>query len=164
MAKNQAVFTKDIANKKINVVRTFDAPLAQVWRAWTTAELLDQWWAPRPYKAETKTMDFREGGMWLYCMAGPTGDRHWCRVDFTTIDVSKNFTCSSMFCDEEGNVSPVMPKMHWNNHFSETGGVTTANIDITFDKIEDIETMIKMGFEGGFNMGLGNLDELLGAK
>lgn len=164
MAKNQAVFSKDIANKKLNVVRTFDAPLAQVWKAWTTAELLDQWWAPRPYKAETKKMDFREGGMWLYCMVGPTGDRHWCRVDFTTIDASKNFTCSSMFCDEEGNVSPVMPKMHWNNNFSETGGVTTANIDITFDKIEDMETIIKMGFEAGFNMGLGNLDELLGAK
>ena len=162
MAKNEAVFSKDIANKKMNVVRKFDAPLSRVWKAWTEAEMLDQWWAPKPFKAETKTMDFREGGQWLYCMAGPAGERHWCRVDYATIVTNKNFTGSSMFCDEDGNVNTAMPKMHWNNNFSEAAGCTIVNIDITFDKVEDMETIIAMGFQGGFTMGLNNLDEYLG--
>ncbi|MDB5149731.1 MAG: hypothetical protein JWQ57_3751, partial [Mucilaginibacter sp.] len=62
MTNNEAVFTKDLQNKKINVVRTFNAPLNLVWQAWTESDILDQWWAPKPYRAETKLMDFREGG------------------------------------------------------------------------------------------------------
>jgi uncharacterized protein YndB with AHSA1/START domain len=41
-------FTVDKANKKINVEREFAAPLESVWAAWTKAELLDQWCAPKP--------------------------------------------------------------------------------------------------------------------
>lgn len=29
---NETIFTKDVANKKIKVVREFDAPLDQVWK------------------------------------------------------------------------------------------------------------------------------------
>ena len=61
----ETLYTKDVANNKMTVVRQFDAPVEQVWRAWTESELLDQWWAPLPWKAKTKKMDFREGGSWL---------------------------------------------------------------------------------------------------
>ena len=44
---------KDLDNKKMTITRGFDAPVADVWRAWTESELLDQWWAPKPWKAET---------------------------------------------------------------------------------------------------------------
>ena len=64
-------FIKDVTNKKVTVIRHFDAPVDHVWRAWTEVDLLDQWWAPKPWKAETKTMDFRSGGSWLYAMIGP---------------------------------------------------------------------------------------------
>ena len=58
---NKSVLTKDPGGKKLQVVEEFDVPVAAVWEAWTTPELLDQWWAPKPWKAETKSMDFREG-------------------------------------------------------------------------------------------------------
>jgi uncharacterized protein YndB with AHSA1/START domain len=54
MANKQTVITKDASKKKLLVVREFDAPLEQVWKAWTDSKLLDSWWAPRPWKAETK--------------------------------------------------------------------------------------------------------------
>jgi len=73
MTKREAVFSKDLKTNKLTVIRSFDAPLELVWQAWTESEILDQWWAPKPYRAETKTMDFSEGGRWLYCMVGPTG-------------------------------------------------------------------------------------------
>ena len=70
MSNKQTTISKDAANKKLIVVREFDAPLEEVWKAWTEKDLLDQWWAPKPWKAKTKTMDFREGGIWLYSMVG----------------------------------------------------------------------------------------------
>lgn len=81
----ETIFSKDVANKKLTVVREFDAPLEKVWKAWTESELLDQWWAPKPWKAITQSMDFREGGKWLYYMLGPDGSRHYCRADYKTI-------------------------------------------------------------------------------
>ncbi len=34
MSNNQTTISKDAANKKLIVVREFDAPLAEVWKAW----------------------------------------------------------------------------------------------------------------------------------
>src|SRR6187431_3103993 len=61
-------FQVDKVNKKINVERSFNGPIDPVWSAWTEAEILDQWWAPKPWRAETKSMNFKEGGRWHYCM------------------------------------------------------------------------------------------------
>ena len=71
----ETIYTKDLENKKIKVTREFDAPVEKVWRAWTEKELLDQWWAPRPWKAVTQSMNFSNGGTWLYYMEGPDGSR-----------------------------------------------------------------------------------------
>ena len=38
-------------NNTINVKREFKAAPAKVWSAWTKSELLDQWWAPKPWRA-----------------------------------------------------------------------------------------------------------------
>jgi len=152
---------KDIANKRLVVVREFDAPLEQVWHAWTDSKLLDLWWAPRPWKTETKKMDFREGGAWLYSMVGPDDARHWCRVDYRTINKPKSFTSDDAFCDENGKVDSTFPSMHWKNDFIETNAGTKVKVEISFDKEEDIQKILELGFEEGFTMALGNLDELL---
>jgi uncharacterized protein YndB with AHSA1/START domain len=71
-----ARFTKDEANKKIKVVKDLDADINKVWSAYTDRNMLDRWWAPKPWRAETKEMNFIEGGRWLYAMIGPAGEHH----------------------------------------------------------------------------------------
>lgn len=164
MIDKTTVFTKDTDNKKLTVVRNFDAPLADVWEAWTTPEILDKWWAPKPYRAETRVMDFKEGGMWIYAMVGPQGDSSLCKEAFRTIAVEKNITNKVSFCDEEYKDNPNFPIMYWDKGFEANGDTTTVNIAITFDSEADLQAIISMGFEGGFKMGLGNLDELLAEK
>lgn len=160
MANKELVFTKDLANKKITIIREFDAPLEQVWKAWTDSTLLDQWWAPRPWKTETKSMDFREGGRWLYCMAGPEGERQWCLADYQKIIPTKSYTYIDAFCDENGNKED-FPNMHWKVEFKPTGNGTTVAIEINFSSEANFQRILEMGFEQGFTMALGNLDELL---
>jgi len=161
MAKREAVFTKDPSGRKLTVVRSFDASLEQVWQAWTDSTLLDQWWAPRPYRAETKEMDFREGGHWLYAMVGPEGDSTLCRESYRTIEPRKLIVNKDIFCDEQGEEDTNMPTLYWTKRFSEADGVTTVNIDIDFDTEADMAKIVEMGFQGGFTMGLNNLEELL---
>jgi len=160
MAKN-TLFKKDLANKRLHVTREFDAPVGKVWKAWTESELLDKWWAPKPWRAETKTMDFKEGGAWLYRMVGPDGTSQWSNIHFTIIVPGKSFSSACNFCDEHGNTDSNMPAMYWLVEFEATTTGTKVEVELTFDKEADMEKIMTMGFEGGFTMGLGNLDELL---
>ena len=59
--------------KDLVVTRVFDAPLEQVWKAWTDPEYVMQWWGPTGFTSPLARMDFREGGTSLVCMRSPEG-------------------------------------------------------------------------------------------
>ncbi len=160
-AENKSLFVKDPEEKKISVSRKFEATPEQVWQAWTDSKMLDQWWGPKPWKANTKEMDFKEGGYWLYSMDGPSGEQHWSRADFETIDAGKQFTYSSAFCDEAGNITSEFPPSRWTCTFSEEEEATLVEVSIEFEKEGHYQQLIDMGFEEGFTAGHRNLDELL---
>jgi len=154
-------FLIDKVNRKVRVTREFAAPLEKVWAAWTQSELLDQWWAPKPWKARTKKMDFKEGGHWLYAMVGPEGEEHWCREDFKSVSPMKSFKAVDAFCDPEGKISNEFPTSTWFCEFREAGNKTKVNIEMECETAADLEKYIEMGFQEGFTSALGNLDELL---
>lgn len=161
MLTRETIYSKDASNKKIMVERLFDAPIETVWKAWTQSELLDQWWAPKPWKANTKSMDFRDGGRWLYYMQGPDGSRHYCKVDFRSIVPNRTFSTFNGFCDENGQTNTEMPGMDWKVVFIAEGNATKVEVEITFASEADLEKIVAMGFKEGFAMGHTNLDELL---
>jgi uncharacterized protein YndB with AHSA1/START domain len=164
IANKELVFEKDLDNKKITIEREFDAPLDHVWKAWTDSAILDLWWAPRPWSTETKSMDFKEGGTWLYSMVGPEGERHYCRADYQKIVPNKSYTYIDAFCDENGVKSAEFPNMNWTVEFKSNGKGTTVTIEIKFTSEESIQKILEMGFKEGFTMALGNLDEILESK
>jgi uncharacterized protein YndB with AHSA1/START domain len=153
-------FSVDKENKKIKVEREFAAPLPKVWAAWTESEILDQWWAPKPYRARTKIMDFSEGGYWLYAMVGPDGSEQWCRADYKNIQLLQSFSYLDAFCDEKGVITEQFPGMFWKNEFKETASTTVVQIEILYKSLSDLEKIIEMGFNEGFTAALENLDEL----
>jgi uncharacterized protein YndB with AHSA1/START domain len=61
------------ADREILVARVFDAPRALVFKAWTDAKHLAQWWGPNGFTITTREMDFRPGGVWRFVMHGPDG-------------------------------------------------------------------------------------------
>lgn len=146
---------------KVTVKREFNAPVSKVWSAFTESQLLDQWWAPKPWKARTKTMDFREGGYWLYSMIGPDGSEQWCREDYLSINPEKQYTAIDAFCDISGNVDMSFPRPVWNVKFNAAGNSTIVEVECVFEKPEDLQKYVEMGFQEGFTAALENLDELL---
>lgn len=161
ITKHKASFNKNAEAKKIIVTKEIDAPVEQVWRAWTTADQLDKWWGPEPWKAVTKKMDFKEGGSWVYKMQGPNGEEQWDKVEFTEIKAPSQFTASDLFTDEKGNKKGDMPSTHWKNSFTKTGNGTKVVSELSFDSKEDMDKILKTGFEQGFSQGLDQLEELL---
>lgn len=159
--KHQANFTRDPGNKQLHVSRAYDAPVEKVWKAWTDRDILDEWWGPQPWRAETKSFELKPGGRWHYSMVGPNGERHWSLVEFKSIDPRRSFRADCVFCDENGNSNAFAPLMRWYVEFSATPTGTLVNVTLTFDKEADLQKIVEMGFEGGFTIGLNQLEELL---
>jgi uncharacterized protein YndB with AHSA1/START domain len=157
----ESIFKKDLDNKKMFITRAFKAPVELVWKAWTTPEILEEWWAPKPWKAKSVSMDFRNGGRWMYYMQGPEGEKSYCLADYSNIIENKSYEGYDSFCDEKGNLNPEFPRMHWKLNFSSIAEGAQVDIEITFAKLEDMEQILALGFKEGFTMAHGNLDEYL---
>jgi uncharacterized protein YndB with AHSA1/START domain len=154
-------FSVDKENKTITVKREFAAERALVWKAYTQADILDQWWAPKPWKARTKSMDFREGGSWVYAMVGPNGEEHWALANYISIQPEKKFTGLDAFADANGNVNKDMPQSKWEVTFTDKGQNTQVELLISYGDLAQLEATLQMGFKEGLGMAMENLDELL---
>lgn len=154
-------FSVDKENNTIEVKREFAAELPLVWDAYTKPEILDQWWAPKPWKAKTKSMDFKEGGKWIYAMVSPEGEEHWAIVEYTNIQSQKSFAGLDAFADKDGTINQEMPRSKWEVSFGNKGEHTEVNMHISYDDLAQLEATIAMGFKEGLSMAMEGLDELL---
>lgn len=159
-------FTVDKAAKTVYVTREFDAELPLVWDAFTKQEILDQWWAPKPFQSKTKSMDFKVGGRRFYAMVSPEGQEMWAIQKYHSITPKSNFKFLNAFADEDE--TPHLPGSDWDLNFSEQNaslpdrqGITKVSITIHNDSLERMEKMIEMGFKEGFTMTLNELELLL---
>ncbi|MBK7944616.1 MAG: SRPBCC domain-containing protein [Flavobacteriales bacterium] len=150
-------------DRTVTVERSFEAPLDPVWDAFTKAEILDQWWAPKPFSSRTKRMDFKVGGRRFYAMVGPDGqEAAWQVQEYTSITPKTNYKYFSAFADKDENLQ--LPGSNWDLSFDAANGRTIVRITIHNDSLERMERMIEMGFKEGFTMGLEQLDELLASR
>ena len=154
-------FSVNKESKTISIKRKFNAELPLVWDAFTKPEILDQWWAPKPWKSRTKFMDFKEGGYRIYAMVGPAGEEHWSKTTFLSIQFQKRFSGLDSFSDSEGNVIKEMPTSKWDTRFSSVNNECVVDMILTFDDLTQLEGMIQMGFKEGLSMAMNGLDELL---
>lgn len=154
-------FSVDKDNRMITLKREFAAELPIVWDAYTKSEILDQWWAPKPWKARTKSMDFREGGSWKYAMVGPEGEEHFAILDYKKIQTHKGFSAVDAFTDAAGNINKELPRAKWEQAFTDKGETTLVTARISYDDLAQLETILQMGMREGILAAMEGLDELL---
>ncbi|HQZ81784.1 MAG TPA: SRPBCC domain-containing protein [Pyrinomonadaceae bacterium] len=151
-----------IVNKEtrtVTITAEFDAVRDLVWDAYTKPELLDQWWAPKPYSSRTKVMDFEVGGRRFYAMVSPEGQERWVLQRFKSITPKSHFSLFNAFADENENME--LPGSDWDFTFAEKSDKTTVHISIYNESLERLERMIEMGFKEGTEAQSKNLEELL---
>lgn len=152
-------FNVNKETKTVSITAEFDAERDLVWDAYTKAELLDQWWAPKPFSSRTKVMDFIEGGRRFYAMVSPEGQERWAVHKYTSISPKTNFKFFNAFADENENLE--LPGSDWDLNFIDQGETTKVSVSIYNESLERMERLIEMGFKEGFTATLGRLKELL---
>jgi uncharacterized protein YndB with AHSA1/START domain len=116
------------------ITRTFNAPRALVWKAWTDREALLQWFGPKGMKMVRADLDFRVGGSFLYGLRQADGDIMWGKWRFLEITPEEKLVLISCFSDEAGGVTrhPMAPT--WpaetlsTTTFAEEAGKTTITL------------------------------------
>jgi len=152
----------DKPTKTVTINMEFDAELSLVWDAFTKPEILDQWYAPKPFISKTKVMDFNVGGRRFYAMVSPEGMEMWAVQRYTSISPKTNFKFFNAFADKDENLQ--LPGSDWDLNFSEYADgdqrVTTVRITVFNESLERLEKLLE-GFKVGFAMTFENLTNLL---
>ncbi|BAV07245.1 Uncharacterized conserved protein YndB, AHSA1/START domain [Filimonas lacunae] len=154
-------FIADKVKNTLTVRREFLAGRQLVWDCYTQQELLNQWFAPKPFTTKTKSFNFSEGGHWHYAMVEPNGTEYWGWTDYLTIRPIDYYTSLDAFTNEAGDINTDLPRAEWVVTFTDKGENTLVETVVTYKSLSDLETVINMGMEQGMIATLEKLDELL---
>ena len=139
--------------------RDIAAPRAAVWRCWTEADLLKQWYCPAPWAVTLAELDLRPGGRMNCVMEGPDGER----IETTGIWLEVVPQERLAFTDAytEGFIPQPDAFMTGFVHLSDNGdGTTRMKWGARHTSEEDVRKHLEMGFEDGWTAASGQLDAL----
>ncbi len=152
--------------KQLHFERTYPAPLATVWRAWTEPELLRQWWGPEHTTVTDCDVDARVGGtVHIVMEAGEgmgkyRGTRWPMSGTFTLVDDQEQLRYDAQsWTDGEREGTTID---HTNTvTFSGDDGSTTVRLQIAITKIGPKAKMAAFGMKWGYKAYLDKLEALL---
>ena len=122
------------ANRPFVISRVFDAQRDIVWKSWTEAERLKQWWGPKGFIVHTSKVDLRPGGIFHYGMTAPDGSEMWGRFLYREIEAPRRMVYINSFSDADGGLSRHPGHLDWPLQilstvtFEEAGGKTTVTV------------------------------------
>jgi uncharacterized protein YndB with AHSA1/START domain len=130
------------------LTRLIDAPRDKLYRAWTDAELLKQWFAPLPYTTPVVELDVRPGGANLIVMRGPDGSDLPNRGVYLEVVENERLVFTDAYTKAwEPSPKPFMTVILT---FEDEGGKTRYTARVRHWTAADRETHEKMGFHEGW--------------
>lgn len=139
----------------IEMSRTFDAPVALVYRAHTDPELLVQWLGPRKYAMRVDRYELRDGGTWRYIHADDNHEHAFHGVFHGTPSPETGILQTFEYEGAPGHVS--LDRLT----LESTEAGTTIHVHSTFESVAARDAMIENGMEAGVSEGYARLDELM---
>lgn len=150
----------EIGDRELIFTRTFDAPRQLVFETFSSCEHLSNWWGPRQWPMAECTLDFREGGVWHYCLRGPNeGDESWGQAVYDEIVEPERIVYTDHFADSDGNVNSEMPAVKTTIQFDRQNGKTTLRVRAQYPSASDLKQVVEMGMIEGMNETLDRLEE-----
>lgn len=146
-------------DRTLTLVREFDASPDKVWRCWTEAELLKQWFAPAPVTTPTVELDVRPGGSSLIVMRLPDGMEMPNRGVYLEVVQNRRLVATDAFT--EAWVPSSKPFMTLAIDLEDLGGRTRATYTVQHWSVEDKTMHEQMGFETGWGQCADQLAELV---
>ncbi|MCG7408278.1 SRPBCC domain-containing protein [Paenibacillus sp. ACRRX] len=155
-----------VEGSELVLERVFHAPRELVFKVFSEAEHLKQWWGPRGWNVTVCHVDFREGGVWHYCMKCEDknqgdfyGFESWGKAVYQDIVAPEKIVYVDYFSDADGNVTEGMPSSQVTMTFIEEEGGTKLISRSRYESAEALDNVMKMGMEQGITETWDRLDE-----
>jgi uncharacterized protein YndB with AHSA1/START domain len=144
-------------DEQILITRTFDAPRHLVFRAWTTPDLVERWWAGQRGQMTSVEIDLRVGGRWRYVMATEDGSQVAFHGEYREIVPDERIVTTEVFempgaSDDDGVLNVVT--------FTEDAGRTTLSLLVECPSKEVRDIIIDSGMEVGMQEQMDLLEQL----
>jgi uncharacterized protein YndB with AHSA1/START domain len=138
------------AERELVLTRLIDAPRDKLFRAWTTPELLKQWFAPLPWTTPAAELDVRPGGANLIVMRGPDGNDMPNRGVYLEVVKNERLVFTDAYTKAwEPSEKPFMTVILT---FADEGGKTRYTARVRHWTVADREAHEKMGFHEGWGL------------
>lgn len=148
--------TMKVEGQELILERVFDAPRELVFKAFSEAEHLKQWWGPRGWTLTVCNIDFRPGGAWHYCMkcidenqGDFYGYESWGKAVYQEIAEPEKIVYVDYFSDAEGHEAEGMPSSRITMTFEEYEGKTKLVNRAQYASPEALKAVLDMGMEQG---------------
>jgi uncharacterized protein YndB with AHSA1/START domain len=142
------------ADEQILIAREFDAPRELVFKAFTTPELVKQWWHAKRGEMTVAEIDLRVGGKWRYVMVADGGMEVGFHGEYREIVPNERIVSTEIFegyPDEEAVNTAT---------FTEVDGRTTLEILVQHSSKEARDMHIESGMEAGLQDALDLLEQV----
>ena len=148
-----------LVERRINIIRVFNAPRRVVFKAWTEPEQLAQWWGPRGFTNPLCEVDARPGGAIRIIMRAPDGVSHEMRGTFREISEPERlvFTYRAIGTRGESLLEGLTTVS-----FSEQEAKTTMTLDTSAVALLPEAHGMLNGMNDGWNQSLERLTIVLG--
>jgi uncharacterized protein YndB with AHSA1/START domain len=115
-------------DKEVNIERIFDAPRELVFKAWTSAEHLKNWYVPQGCRTTIFKFEFKPGGIFHHEVRSTQGEGCIFKGEFLEIIENEKIVYALRFCDENGIIISTADA-----HMS---GPDETTVTVTFEDFE----------------------------
>ena len=143
---------------ELSLTRLLDAPREKLFRCWTDAELLKQWFVPKPWTIDRVDLDVRPGGSTLIVMKNPEGDEFPNPGIYLEIVENEKIVLTDAYTSAW--VPSAKPLMTAIVTFADEGDKTRYTAIARHWSEEDRKAHEEMGFHEGWGICADQLEEL----
>ena len=138
----------------VTITRVIDAPRSRVYRMWTEAQRLAQWWGPQNFTNPVCEVDARPGGAIRIHMRAPDGVVHPMSGTFRDLVAPERLVFTTVAEDQEGN--PLLEGLTTVT-FDEQNGKTTLTVQSGAVGLAPVAPQMLAGMESGWTQSLERL-------
>ncbi len=149
---------KPLAEREITITRTFDAPRALVFKAWTDAKVLAQWWGPKGFTNPRCEFDAKVGGVIRIDMRAPDGAIYPMKGEIREIVPPERLAFTNIALDDLGNH---IIEGFTTVTFADADGKTRLTLHTRGSAVVEKAVAYLQGMEMGWTMSIDKLQALL---
>jgi uncharacterized protein YndB with AHSA1/START domain len=149
----------------IEFTAEFDAPIERVWALWEDPRQLERWWGPPGWPATFTRHDLTVGGESRYHMTGPQGEISAAWFRMTKVEPPTVIEFDDGFAGEDGEPDLSKPIIRGRVSFDAVSANRTSMLTtVSFDSLDDFDTVVNMGMHEGMSAAMGQIDGILLAR